>query len=179
MSFRIHPHLLRDARAVAAIEFALVGAAFVMFLLAVIGAGLHYYFQQALDFAAQEAVRQVQLGHVPANYTEADFVTNVLCPAFSPFHACTNLFVDVRPVTDYEELTAPGVTDAPNSAGTGGFVFCAGTPGELMYAHIVYSPPVVGTLFPGTVLGSAVIVSSVAFANENPIGATVVQGNGC
>jgi Flp pilus assembly protein TadG len=162
-----------DRRAATAVEFALVCVPFTVFLLAVMGVGLQFFLQQALDYATQGAARQVQLGHIPAEYTEADFVTNVFCPIFGQFQVCANLFVDVRPVTDYQQLTAPGVTDTPTGTATAGFKFCPGQPGQLMYVHVVYLAPMIG----GSLLsyGSAgnAIVANAAFANENPAGAAV------
>ncbi|WP_428486954.1 TadE/TadG family type IV pilus assembly protein [Rhodopila sp.] len=170
--------LRKDHRAATAIEFALVCAPFTIFLLSIMGAGLHYYVQQALEYATQAAVRQVQLGQIAPNYTEADFVNKVLCPAFGQFQSCTNLYVDLRPVTDYEQVTN-SPTDAPNSTSTTGFVFCPGTPGQLMYAHVIYLlPSIAGTLL-GNTAGGGAIIANAAFANENPTGVAVVQANGC
>jgi Flp pilus assembly protein TadG len=162
-----------NRRAAGAVEFALVCAPFTIFLLAIIGAGLHFYLQQTLDYATQQAVRQVQLGRLSAGYTEADFVSKVFCPVFGQFQVCANLSVDLQPVTDFEHLVTPGST-----ATTG--VFCTGTPGQLMYAHVVYSAPLIGgALFGSAMPGNDAIVSNAAFANENPTGATVVPKNGC
>ncbi len=169
-----------DQRAATAIEFALVCAPFTIFFVAALGAGLHYYQQQALDYATQQAMRQVQLGRVSAGYTQADFVDKVLCPAFGPFQSCANLYVDLRPVTDYQQLTKPGVPDAPDSTATTGMVFCPGKAGQLMYAHIVYLPSSIsGSLLSSTGMAYDAIVANVAFAIENPTGIAVAQVNGC
>jgi Flp pilus assembly protein TadG len=174
-SYRVHLHA--DRRAATAVEFALVCAPFTIFLLAVLSVALQFYLQQALDYATQAAVRQVQLGHLSAGYTEADFIEKIFCPAFADFQACVNLTVDLRPVTNYEDLA--GATGAPNSASTTG-VFCPGTPGQLMYAHVVYlAPSIGGTLLGGSSSGTGVLVSNAAFANENPTGIAVNQAGGC
>lgn len=172
--------LLTDRRAAIAVEFALVCAPFTIFILAIMGVGLHYFLQQGLDYTTQTAARQVQLGNVPAGTTEADFVDKVLCPVFGAFQACANLFVDLHPVTDYQQLSNPGVPDAPDSTATTGFQFCPGKPGQLMYAHVVYlASSIGGTLFGNAPVGSGTIVANAAFANENPTGVAVTQANGC
>jgi Flp pilus assembly protein TadG len=174
--------LLGDRRGATAVEFALVCAPFTIFLLAVMLTGLQFYLQQALDFATQSAVRQVQLGHISLGYTEADFVNKVFCPIFGSFQACDNLYIDLRPVSDYEQLGKPGVADAPGSASTTGLVFCPGTAGQLMYAHVIYlAPSLAGTLFGDEPAGYSAIISNAAFAIENPAGGAVapVQGEGC
>lgn len=168
--------LLASRQAAAAVEFALVCAPFTIFLLAVMGAGLHFYVQQVLDFAVQGAARQVQLGHVPAGKTSADFTSEVFCPILGPLLSCANIFLDVHPVVDYQNLTKPGTPDAPDSSATTGFTFCPGQPGQLMYVHVVYLGPSIG----GTLLGGDnAIVANIAFANENPVGQTVLSSNGC
>jgi hypothetical protein len=135
--------------------------------------------QQALDYATRQAVRQVQLGHLSAGSSGTDFVNKVLCPVFGGLQVCANLFVDLHPVTDYEQLAKAGVPDAPDSSATTGFVFCPGKPGQLMYAHIVYLAPWIGGTLLGNASGSDAIVANAAFANENPTGIAVVQVNGC
>ena len=169
-----------DRRGVSAVEFALVAAPFVVALLAICGAGLSFYQQQALDYAVQAAARQAQIGNVPPGTTEAQFVQNTLCPVLGQFQSCANLFVDLRPVTDYAQLTISGTPDAPDGTSTTGFVFCPGQPGQLMYAHVVYLAPSIGGLLIGSVSGGlAPIIANAGFANENPSGASVPPGTGC
>ena len=152
---------------------------FTLFLLGVFALGLNFYQQQALDYATQAAARQVQLGLVPAAYTQADFITKVFCPGFSPqFKVCGNLFVDLRPVPEYQQLTSPGVPDAPDSTATVGFVFCPGQPGQLMYLHVVYIPPSLGALF-GMSPTETAMIGNASFANENPGGFAVPPAGGC
>jgi Flp pilus assembly protein TadG len=167
--------LRHDGRAATAVEFALVCVPFTIFLLAIMGVGLQYYLQQALDFAVQSAARQVQLGFVPATSTQADFVTNVFCPIFGQFQLCssTSVFVDIRPVTDFQQLSVAGAPDAPNSTTTTSFKFCPGQPGQLMYVHVVFlAPSIAGALLTYGSPGNA-IVANAAFANENPTGTAV------
>jgi Flp pilus assembly protein TadG len=179
MSRSFLARLRSDCRAATAIEFALVCLPFVAFMLGILGVGLHFYLQQSLDYATQQAVRQVQLGRISAGYTQADFVNKVLCPIFGQFQDCANLYVSLRPVTDYAQLTMPGVSDAPDSAATTGLVFCPGKAGQLMYVHIVY----LGPSFGGSILGATgdytAIIANAAFAVENPTGTAAPPVRGC
>ena len=171
--------LRSDHRAAAAIEFAMICAPFVIFFMAIFGVAFHFYVQQALDYTTQSAARQVRLGKIPPGYTEADFVNKIFCPLFGPFQACANIYVDVHPVTDYGQLTLPGVPDAPDSTATTGLSFCSGSPGQLMYVHVIYLAPSIGGALLGQAAAGDAIVANAAFANENPVGSTVVQANGC
>ena len=172
------PHVFSDRRAATALEFALVCVPLLVFILAVVQMGLHFYWQQTLDYAVQQAGRQVQIGRIGSSYTSTAFANQVLCPAFSASAGCSDLFVDLHPVSDYQRLTASGVQDAPDSTSTTGLVFCTGQPGQQMYAHVVFMAP----SFIGSLLGTGdfdSIVANAAFTNENPAGATVVPANGC
>ena len=136
---------------------------------------LNLYLQFALDYSLQQAVRQVQLGLVPATTTAADFAGKTFCPVFVAFAPCAGILVSVQPVVDY---TAPVVT-----AATPPVAFCVGAPGQLMYARAVY--PVLSSIYTtaATVIGPGTdgntIVSAAAFANENPSGAAITQASGC
>ena len=169
--------LMASRSGAAALEFAIVSLPFFGLLLGMAAVALNLYLQFALDFALQQAVRQVQLGLVPATTNAADFTCNTVCPILVAFAPCTGILVSVQPVTDYTAsiITAP----TPPTA------FCIGAPGQLMYARAVYQAPLLSSIYstiptivgPGT-NGSA-IVSTAAFANENPSGAAVTGTSGC
>ena len=165
-----------ERRGVAALEFALVAAPFLLLLFSIMTFGLHFYFQQSLEYALGTATRQVQLGQIGEKYTQQTFVSQVLCTNFAP--ACASLYVDLHPVTNYQQLTAAGVVDAPDSISTSNLQFCPGSPGQLMYAHVIY----LANSAVGNFLNLGVpdaIIANTAFVNENPGGTTVQQQNGC
>ena len=144
-------------------------------VLGMMSVAVNLYLQFALDFALQQAVRQVQLGLVPATTTAADFGGKVFCPVFVAFAPCSGLLISVQPVMDF---TAPIITAAaPPTA------FCVGAPGQLMYARAVYQAPVLETIYTGATgtagSGTSSIVSTAAFANENPSGASFAGSSGC
>ncbi len=172
------PRTLRASRnGAAALEFAIVSIPFFGLLIGTISVALNFYLQFAMDYSLQQAVRQVQLGLVPASTTAANFASSVFCPVFVAFAPCAGLLISIQPVADY---TAPFVTAAAPSA-----AFCIGQPGQLMYARAVYPAPALGTIYttvanaagPGT--NGNTIVSAAAFANENPSGAAIPGGSGC
>jgi len=181
---RLRPNRLGlDRRASATLEFAIVSVPFLGLVLGVATVALNLYLQQALDLALHAAVRQVQIGHVPSTYSAGDFARDYLCPAFIPYAPCVNLGVVLEPVTDY--LTAT-VVQTPSAALLGAQgAFCVGVPGQLMFARVVYLAPVISQFWPYAtqtiihgVTGTA-LVSTAAFANENPSGAAIPAGSGC
>ncbi len=168
--------LVRARSGSAALEFAIVSIPFFGLLLGTVSVALNFYLQFAMDYALQQAVRQVQLGQVPARMSAADFTGSVFCPIFVTFAPCSGVSISVQPVADYTNGT---VTQAGPPV-----AFCVGTPGQLMYARAVYQAPVLDGIYglvtsvgPGS--GGDTIVSAAAFANENPSGAAIAGGSGC
>lgn len=168
--------LTKERTGAAALEFALVCLPFVALLVGSLSVAFDLYLQFALDYALQHAVRQVQLGLVPATTTAADFTGNVFCPVLVVFTPCTAVIVSVQPVGDYYSAAVVTALVPPTA-------FCVGQPGQLMYARAVYQAPLLGSFYaaigasPGT--NGNTIVSAAAFANENPSGATLTGLTGC
>ena len=70
----------RDRRAVVALEYAIVGPVFLLFLFAAFGVGIVGFYQLALDDAVRDAGRQVQING-PAASRNINFVSAV-CQTF-------------------------------------------------------------------------------------------------
>lgn len=167
----------------AALEFAIVSIPFLGLLFGLVAVSYDLYVQEALDYALQQAVRQVQIGRVPSTSTVATFTATVFCPVFTQFQSCANVAITVQPVADYWTNAAVAKPSAAQMA-IGG-AFCIGQPGQLMYAQAVYLAPLLAQIWPygtaatvGGVTGQA-LVANAAFANENPAGVAIPAGGGC
>src|SRR5208282_99321 len=66
--------LLRETRSDTAVEFAIIGAAFFLFVFGIFVVSLDQFLQMTLDDAVRNAARQVQIGNVT---TGSQFVTSV------------------------------------------------------------------------------------------------------
>jgi len=172
--------LRRHCAASTSVEFAIVALPCLGLILGLFGISYDFYLQEALDYALQQSVRQIQLGAVPATYSAGDFASNIFCPVFSGFAACSGITISVQPVTDYQNIQAE--LQAAASAGHSA-TFCVGQPGQLMYAQVVYLAPLVAAIWPyGTLAAggsSNVLTSTAAFAVENPAGVTPPATAGC
>jgi Flp pilus assembly protein TadG len=178
-TLRGYGRLLRVARrGAAALEFAFVSIPMVMLLVGTMSFAYAYYLQFVLDYALQQAVRQVQIGNVPGSTTVAAFTSSVMCPIFVQFASCSGLNVSVQVVQDYwnSYATVTGTTQPT--------AFCIGQPGALMFARATYKAPVwakfmVSVISPNPSSSGQNIVSTAAFANENPAGTTSTAAAGC
>jgi Flp pilus assembly protein TadG len=176
--------LLAHRRGAAAVEMALIMMPLMMFIIGIIEVGYTFYVQQTLDYALYQAARQVATGQIPATVTSVPaFLSAALCPGISGLLDCSNISVNVTPVSGFSSsvLAVPmtnGVFDPS------GFVFCPGQPGQLMMAQAVYpaSSFLVAFLSSGlsTYRGRTVrlIASTAGFVNE-PSAATTVVPPGC
>lgn len=167
-----------DRRGAAALEFALVGLPLVMLLIGTMSFGYVFYLQSSLDYSLQQAVRQVQIGKISGSTTVGSFISGTMCPIFSVFASCTGLQVSVQAVTDYASSYATVTGTAQPTA------FCVGQPGTLMFARATYQAPVwakfmVNALTASPSSSGQNIVSTAAFANENPAGTTSTASAGC
>ena len=165
-----------DRQGTTTVEFALISLPLMIFFFSIVYVAMHFYEQQSLDYAVQQAARQVEIGAIGTSYTPSDFVNKVLCTNFGP--SCANLTVDLHPVADYTTLTNASAVDAPDSIKTSGFQFCVGGPGQMMYAHVVYTAPSPLASLLGLPAADT-MVANAAFINENPGGVTVVPSAGC
>jgi hypothetical protein len=103
---------LRETRADTAVEFAMIGAAFFLFIFVIFIFSLDMFWQMALDDAVRNATRQVQIGKIT---TDVQFKTQI-CSEFGAIapNCMTSLKYLVQSNTSFSAMT-PAVL---NSAGT-------------------------------------------------------------
>lgn len=68
----------RERRAVTAVEFAIIGAAFFIFIFSVFVVSIDLFWQLTLDDAVRNAARQVQIGEIPTG----DAFVKAVCGEF-------------------------------------------------------------------------------------------------
>jgi Flp pilus assembly protein TadG len=160
-----------------AMEFAILAIPFWLFMLFLFELGCDFYVQLALDYAVQEGARALQTGQVAPTASATVFKTDCLCPAVAGFLNCSQIALNVYPVTttDYYTNAQAGAGFVPTSSGslsTGSWSFTTGTANTPMFLQAVYtSVSIVGQLFPAmSILNGNVRVhvttSSVGFLNE-------------
>ena len=158
--------LRRDRRAVAALEYAIIGPVFLLFLFSAFGVGLIGFYQLALDDAVRDAARQVQID-APAASSADNFVSAV-CQNFGYLASdcTTSLTYNVQASTT---TGFAGLSPAPlSSSGTFSKVFFSGTAydaGVNVLVQVSYSLPFtlpyIGALITGTGTNSVVSTATV------------------
>lgn len=161
--------LWRDRRAATALEFAVVGPVFLMFLVAAFGVAIVGYLQLALDDAARNAGRQIQI-YGSAATSKSNFISAV-CQTFGVLMSdcTTSLTYNVQASTSSAGFA--GLSPAtPNAAGKFSNTFPSGTiPANVNVLVQVSYPlpftlPFFGTLITGT--GYNAVVSQTTLRVE-------------
>ena len=160
--------LRRDRRAVAALEFALVGPVFLLFLFAAFGVGLVGFYQLALDDAVRDAARQVQID-APAATSKSNFV-NAVCQTFGYLASdcATKLTYNVQASTAAAGFAGLSPATLPSSGNFGTHFFDSGTPyasGVNVLVQVAYplpfTLPYIGLLVTTTGTNSVVSTATV------------------
>ena len=165
--------LHKDCHGVAALEVALVGPLFLLFLFFLYQLALLIFYQQVLDYATHSAARQIQVGSAQGKATtSADFITSIVCPLLSGM-SCSDIMVDVTHITDFyvnAQYTVTIPLDKNGKPAPNTLPFCISGPSQLMLMRVIYMAPAALTPFFPTMSwnsGNVVpIVSTAAFITE-------------
>jgi Flp pilus assembly protein TadG len=160
-----------DASGVAAIEFALVGASFMVMLLASFEFGYMLFVQSALDNAARDAARLIRTGQAQTSSNPTGTFQTLLCSDVGSLIGCSNIIYQAQAFNAWSDAqTAMNTPGARTSSGT--FVsagFNPGSQGQVLVVTVTYNYPFFTPWIAGLVGGStnsALLMSTVVFQNE-------------
>jgi Flp pilus assembly protein TadG len=177
--------LLRNARvffrersAVVAVEFAMIGAPFLLMILEIFQSALFVYCSGMLDHAAQAAARKIMTGSLQnGSLTAAQFRTNLLCPQLPATMPRGNVIVYIQTFSEaaypggfYSFVTAQTAIVIPplDNSQT---AFCPGGSGQYVYLQVFYAIPLIGAIWlpavTATFNGKTVKLVSAAAAFKN------------
>lgn len=182
---------LNERKAVAAVEFAIVGLPFLLIIVETFQSALFVYNSASLDNATYAAARKILTGSVQnGNMTAAQFRTN-LCSQLPAVMPCSNVIVNLQAFSgasypggydNYVNGTQTAVNMPPldNSQTS----FCPGRSDQYIYLQVYYAMPLLGavwlpaenTTFQGQTV--ALVSAAAAFKNE-PYQSTYTPPPGC
>ena len=172
---------LRDIKGSAAVEFAIVGSLFITALLFTMVVAQLLYFNQQLDFATEQASRQIIVGRAQSQTPPASLAsfTTALCESLPAAMACEDVIVNLYVVPkagqpsgyySYVKSDMSGLKLPALAAGQ----FNLGTRGDYQYLQVIYPVTFVpalltewvgsGTTYKGK--AAYLLVSTAAFRNE-------------
>jgi Flp pilus assembly protein TadG len=105
----------RDRSGATAVEFALVAAPFLMFVLGVLGIGLYFFTSNSLDRGVELAARQIRTGQAQKNSVTVGQFKNLVCSSAGSYIDCSKLSVIVQSATSWSGITPQSCVDTSNN----------------------------------------------------------------
>jgi len=160
-----------DAGGAAAIEFALVGSAFMLMLLASFEFGYMLFVQSVLDNAARDSARLIRTGQAQESANPTSTFQTLLCNEVGTLIGCNNVVYQAQVFNNWSAAQTAVNTPATRDV-NGNFIagpFSPGTAGQILVVTVTYNYPFF-TPWIGGLLGggtkSALLMSTVVFQNE-------------
>jgi Flp pilus assembly protein TadG len=170
---RCHPPaIMRDRRAVAALEFAAVLAPLLGLLLATLQIPMIFFADQALQSAATNAGRLIMTGSAQQDGTSQSAFQQAVCAQLASMFSCANLMVDVESASSYGAIgtSTPTLTYGHNGAVGNKWAYDPGGPGDIVIVRVMYNWPVfAAALIPGLANQpnqQRLLVGATVFKNE-------------
>ena len=160
-----------DAGGAAAVEFAIVGSAFMLMLLAAFEFGYMLFVQSVLDNAARDAARMIRTGQAQQSSNPTSTFQTLLCSDVGSLIGCSNIIYQAQVFNNWTGAQT-AVNTPPTRTASGNFVssgFSPGTAGQIVVVTVTYNYPFftpwIGGLLGGST-NSALLMSTVVFQNE-------------
>jgi Flp pilus assembly protein TadG len=160
-----------DASGVAAVEFAIVGSAFMMMMLASFEFGYMLFVQSVLDNAARDAARLIRTGQVQTSSNPTNTFSTLLCSDVGSLIGCGSIIYQAQTFNDWTSAQT-AVNTPPTRAANGSYVssgFAPGTQEQIVVVTVTYNYPFFTPWIGGLLGGSsntALLMSTVVFQNE-------------
>lgn len=166
---RAFRRIVRDADGASAVEFALIGPAFIALLVGLMQTGMVFFYQQMLQTSTTKAARLIMTGQAQTQgLTAQQFVNDVCADAGSLFN-CANLSANVQTFKSFSSMSMAN----PVTSGTftsSGLTYTPGIAGDIVLVQVFYQMPVsagpLGFNLATTKNGNAVLVGTSVFRNE-------------
>jgi Flp pilus assembly protein TadG len=132
-----------------AVEFAIIGPAFIATLVAVLQVCIVLFAQMAIQNAAVEAGRYFMTGQAQSNAWTASTIVSNVCPA--ALFNCNNMFIVVQDYSTFAaaNTSAPAMYNGstPNTQASYTYNSAGAAPQDIVVVQLVYAWPVVTGLF--------------------------------
>ncbi len=163
---------LRNRRASAALEFALVAPVFLALLFAILETGIMFLADQALETATQESARTIMTGQTQnASYTEAQFSSNVVCKEIPALLLnCSGVYIDVESQPSFSNISISDPIDSNGNFQTANLQYNPGGACSIVIVRLYYQWPLFVTRLgwnPSNLAGNKRLLAGTAvFRNE-------------
>ncbi len=172
---RLLPSLLlrrfvRQRKAAATVEFAIVAAPFLALTFAIMETAIVFFASQTLETAASTAGRLIMTGQAQTNgWSAAQFKAQVCAQIYGIFNCNNGVYVDVETYSTFSSvnLNAPVTSGTFNSNKLG---YNPGGPGDIVVLRLYYQYPVYVNLLGFSLSnlngGANLLAATAVFKNE-------------
>jgi Flp pilus assembly protein TadG len=164
--------LLRRRDGATAVEFALIAVPFFWIMFAIAEIACISLVQTSLDAAVVETARTIRTGQAQAANQNAAAIKKAVCDYITKLMTVdcrSNLFIDVRRYTDFDDVAMPNPVRGGNVDPTR-LAFQPGAASEVVLVRSYYNwqllTPLFGDFFSNLTPGRRLVVSTAMFRNE-------------
>jgi Flp pilus assembly protein TadG len=158
---------------VTAVEFAMVAPLLIGLIVAIFQVTFFLFAQMNLQNAAVAVGRLIMTGQVQsAGTTQANFITNDVCPQLGPMFNCANVYANVQSYNNFSgaSTAAPTLTFAANGTVNNTWAYNLGNSGQVMVVQLIYQWPIISgplhAVLPNLGNGNAEMMGITAFRIE-------------
>ena len=161
---------IRQQDGAAAVEFAMVAAAFLAMMFAILETALVFFAGQTLETAGADSARLIMTGQAQNQSLSQTTFKNAVCARiYGLFNCSSGVYVDVRTYANFSSVSMTTPVDA-NGNLVNNFVYQPGGPGDIVVVRLFYQWPITISLM-GLNLsnmsgGNRLLVATAAFRNE-------------
>ena len=133
-------------RGTTVVEFAFVAPLLIGLLVAIFQVTFFLFAQMNLQNAAVSVGRLIMTGQVQnAGTSQANFLTNDVCPLLGPMFTCANVYANVQSYTNFSgaSTTAPTLTYNGSGAVNNTWAYSLGNSGQVMVVQLIYQWPII------------------------------------
>ena len=115
-------------------------------LVAIFQVTFFLFAQMNLQNAAVSVGRLIMTGQVQnAGTSQANFLTNDVCPLLGPMFTCANVYANVQSYTNFSgaSTTAPTLTYNGSGAVNNTWAYSLGNSGQVMVVQLIYQWPII------------------------------------
>ncbi len=168
---RLARRFVREENGAAAVEFALVAVPFLALTFAILETALVFFAGQTLETAVTDASRLIMTGQAQtANYTQADFKTQVCNRIAGLFDCAGGVYVDVKQYSSFAAAASPTSPVANGTFDTSKVTYVPGGPGCIEVVTLYYQWPIYVSLLGNNLSNlngsKRLLVATAVFRNE-------------
>jgi Flp pilus assembly protein TadG len=172
LALRATRRLARQEDGVAAVEFGMVAAPFLLLTFAIMETAMVFFAGQTLETAVSDSSRLIMTGQAQSQgFSQTAFKDAVCARIYGLFDCANGVHVDVKTYTSFSNVNLTSPLDANGNLNPN-MTYQPGGPGDIVVVRLYYQWPIYVSKLMDNMAGSnRLLIATAAFRNE-PFGST-------